>query len=198
MRQTDDIREYKRSLRARCKQERATLDEGQKRQLDEAIFANFLSMREYNECRLLLAYVSMDIEVDTHLLIDRALSDGKKVAVPYCKTDSHMEFYYINSMDELVPSTFGVLEPEPQPERICKAEKLDEAICIVPALCFDCKGYRLGFGKGYYDRFLSRFSAISIGLAYSFQMRKSLRKSQYDRPVDIVVTDEKIQRIKTS
>ena len=77
---------------------------------------------------------------------------------------TEMEFYEIHSLFELQPGTFGVLEPVPENSRLVQEET--EGLCIVPGLSFDAEGYRLGYGKGYYDRFLSRFSGTTAGVCY--------------------------------
>ena len=118
--------------------------------------------------------------------------NGKKVAVPYCRTDvTDLDFYYIESAKDLSPGAFGVLEPEPLYSE--KFTDYGNGLCIVPALCYDLNGYRLGFGKGYYDRFLSRYSGKTAGLAYSFQIKRSLWHGRFDKAVDVIITDRYIR-----
>jgi 5-formyltetrahydrofolate cyclo-ligase len=85
-----------------------------------------------------------------------------------------------------------VLEPDPD-----TAKRLPEdpgGMCIVPALCYDEYGYRLGYGKGYYDRFLSGYSGITVGICYAACVRGSLVYGRYDRPVELLVTERYIKR----
>lgn len=190
MPRVSDIREYKRGLRERCKAERASLDAEDKRRLDRSIARRFLSSRDYNGTDTLLIYVSKGIEIDTHTVIRQALHDGKRLYVPHCRDGANMDFYRIMSENELAPGAFGVLEPTP--DGSAAFDEYDAGLCVVPALCFDKAGYRLGFGKGYYDRFLSRYRGKTAGFAYSFQLKDSLRRGRYDRPADVIFTDSEV------
>jgi 5-formyltetrahydrofolate cyclo-ligase len=188
-----DIREYKKNLRQRYRDYRTRLQPQVKSRLDEDILSRVTRLNQYANTDLLLVYVSTPIEVDTRRLIEVALADGKRVAVPRCVPDTRlMEFYEITSLDQLSPGTFGVLEPDPD-----TAKRLPEdpgGMCIVPALCYDEYGYRLGYGKGYYDRFLSGYSGITVGICYAACVRGSLVYGRYDRPVELLVTERYIKR----
>lgn len=188
-----DIREYKNSLRERYKGYRIKLDPLEKRRLDDQVLDKVIRLNQYATASLILTYVSTAIEVDTKGLIERAFLDGKRVGVPRCVPGTRqMEFYEIKSLDELKPGTFGVLEPDPDPERLLPADP--GGLCIVPGLCFDNDGYRLGYGKGYYDRFLSGYTGFTVGICYCFCMRGSLIHGRFDRAVDLLVTDRFIRR----
>ena len=103
-----------------------------------------------------------------------------------------MEFFFINSLDELQPGAFGVLEPDPSIHE--KLADLSSGLCLVPAFSYDWQGYRLGYGKGYYDRFLSRFGGDIIGICYSDCVQRSLPHGRFDRPVDLLVTEKYLRR----
>ena len=136
MAQITDIREYKKNLRTRYKNERLKLSPTEKQNLDEGVFNRFLKLNQYSSSTTLLTYGSTDIEVGTRQIIERALEDGKRVAVPYCVPDTRLlEFYLIDSFDDLSPGAFGVLEPTPNPEK--RLTHWEKSICIVPGLCFD-------------------------------------------------------------
>ncbi len=187
----NDIRDYKSKLREKCKAQRLSLTSEKKRSLDSVIAGRLLNSQSYKSTNILLVYVSKGIEIDTIEIIENARKDGKRIVVPYCRTDTtDLDFYYISSLDDLSPGTFGVLEPDPA--KSVKFEEYDRGLCIVPALCYDMKGYRLGFGKGYFDRFLARYSGATVGIGYSFQIKRSLWHGRYDRPVDQVITDRNI------
>jgi 5-formyltetrahydrofolate cyclo-ligase len=164
---------------------------------DSRILARVTSLPEYKRAGTLLCFVSTAIEVDTRALIREALDDGKIVAVPYCVEGTRkMRFYRILSLEELAPRTFGVLEPDPM-----KAERITDfhdALCILPGIVFDRDGYRLGYGGGYYDRFLSRSflgkGGVTCGICYSGCTIPYLHRGRYDMPSDILVTDQLIRR----
>ena len=148
-----DIRPLKTELRQKYRSLRQSMSPEIKAQKDEAIAAQVRRLWQYQRNSILLIYVSTSIEVDTFRIIRQAIEDGKKVAVPRCIPNTrNMEFYYIDSTDDLAPGMFGVLEPEAQPDRLYQEK--DGGLCIVPAFSYDWRGFRLGYGKGYYDRFL--------------------------------------------
>ena len=192
--QVTDIRPIKQELRSRYKAQRRAMDPQEKAQKDSGIASRVRRLWQYNKTDCLLCYVSTDIEVDTRRIIQQALEDGKKVAVPRCVPGTRlMEFYYIHSLSELSDGAFGVLEPTPDPERLLT--DLSRGLCLIPALCYDLQGYRLGYGKGYYDRFLASFGGSLVGLCYSDCIESHLPHGRYDRPVETLVTDQYIRRI---
>ena len=188
-----DIREYKTNLRNFYRSIRQKLSVQDKLSLDQKVFERVLRLNQYATAQLLLVYVSTAIEVDTKMLIEKALADGKRVGVPRCVPGTReMECYEIHSLDELEPGTFGVLEPNPNPEKLLPQDP--GGLCIIPGLCFDNFGYRLGYGKGYYDRFLSGYTGVTVGICYSSCVRGSLIHGRFDRPVELLVTDRFIRR----
>jgi 5-formyltetrahydrofolate cyclo-ligase len=189
-----NIKEVKKNLRSQLMQYRERMDPEIKARHDAAILSRVLSLREYANAQIVFTYVSKPIEVDTTELIRSALKSGKKVAVPLCIPETYgMEFYEINSLDELSSGTYGVLEPDPSRSR--RVENQKNSICIVPGLSFDSQGYRLGYGKGYYDRFLSGFVGTTVGLCYAKCMKWNLPHGYYDQPVDLLITEKYIRRI---
>ena len=188
-----DIRPFKTKMREQSKAWRRSLTAEEKQALDSRIAERLYATWQYRRCRTLLVYVSTAIEVDTHALIARALADGKRVAVPRCVPGTRdMEFYYITGEEELSPGTFGVPEPAPDPSR--RLHDMRSGLCLVPALWYDWRGYRLGYGKGYYDRFLAGFSGTVMGIEYSHCVCRSLPHGRFDRRVELLVTDAYIRR----
>lgn len=189
-----NIRELKKDLRAESRRFREQLSPGQKADLDAKIRLRMFSLKEYGRAGVIYTYVSKPLEVDTFSVIKTAIADGKKIAVPRCLPETlGMEFYEIPSLDVLESGCYGVLEPDP--DRCRPARNTENAVCIVPGLSFDSKGYRLGYGKGYYDRFLADFKGVTVGLCYSGCIRWNLPHGYYDRPVDVLITDKYIRRI---
>ena len=188
-----DIRPIKTELRQKYRSLRQSMPPEIKDAKDQAIADQVRRLWQYQSNGILLVYVSTAIEVDTFRIIHNALADGKKVAVPRCVPDTrNMEFYYIDSTDELKPGMFGVLEPDACPEKLY--HERDGGLCLVPAFSYDWHGYRLGYGKGYYDRFLSRFEGNIVGICYSDCVQRSLPHGRYDRPVELLVTEKYLRR----
>lgn len=188
----NNIKEIKTELRSGFKSKRNDMPENVKLNMDCEIQSRFLTLRQYAKCDTVFTYVSKEIEVDTYAIIRAAWANGKKVAVPKCIEDSRMDFYYIESMDDLEDGAFGVREPSVS--KCKKADDLSKGLCIVPGLSFDAEGYRLGYGKGYYDRFLAEFGGYTVGLCYSNCIKWKLPHGKYDRAVDVIVTDRYIRR----
>ncbi len=190
-----DIRMYKKDMRSKYKELRMQMPPEIKAKSDNAIFKKLTALKCYENASIILTYVSTEIEVDTINFIKYSLAIGKQIAVPICKVDSTtLDFYIIKSLDDLEPGTFSVLEP-----RIGQCKKLKDfanSICIVPALVFDMQGYRLGYGKGYYDRFLSSYKGKRVGLCYCSCTVNELAHGYYDKPVNILVTDKYVKSFK--
>lgn len=188
-----NIKELKMALRAKFRTMREETPLAKKRVWDASIRHNLLRLREYQENDTIFLYVSKDIEVNTYPIIREALEHGKRVAAPLCIPGTYqMEFYYITGEHDLAPGTFGVMEPiEGQCEKVTD---FAHGLCVVPGFSFDAKGYRLGYGKGYYDRFLSNFGGFTAGICYANCIQWNLPHGYYDRPVDVLVTENYIRR----
>lgn len=188
-----DIREHKNALREKYKQIRREMPTELKRQRDEKIMHKLTALPVYKSCDTVLTYVSTEIEVGTQGIIERAFADGKRVAAPRCvKGTRDMVFYEIRSFADLEAGSFSVYEPVP--ERCRPVRSLRRAICIVPALAYDRYGYRLGYGKGYYDRFLSAHRDVfKIGIGYCCCTETRLEHGKYDIPVDFLITEKYVK-----
>ena len=168
---------------------RETLSEQERCVLDDCITQKLLETPEYAEVITVLTYVSVSSEVSTRMFIECALRDGKTVAVPRCLPGHRLEFVAITSLDQLVPAPFNLLEPAKDLSALTEVQ-MSNAICIAPALLVDTKGYRLGYGAGFYDRFLSTYSGKKICLAYQQNLSETmLPHTEFDVPVDMVITE---------
>ncbi|MBO5909179.1 MAG: 5-formyltetrahydrofolate cyclo-ligase [Clostridia bacterium] len=189
-----NIKEYKQELRKSCRERRENLSPEIKRDLDLKIAVNIKKLKEYSPARTLLIYMSTPIEVDTIKIIENAWADGKKVAVPRCIPNTRdMEFHYIESFDDLSSGAFSVLEPQ---ESNPIVTDFSGCLMIVPGMQFDMQGYRIGYGKGYYDRYMVKFKGISVGICYADELKPFMYHGRYDRAVNIVLTDKKIRTCK--
>lgn len=171
---------------------REALSEQERSVLDDRITQKLLAISEYVEATTVLTYVSVSSEVSTRMFIESVLRDGKTVAVPRCLPGHCLEFVAITSLDQLIAAPFGLLEP-PKELPALTEEQMDASICIVPALLVDIKGYRLGYGAGFYDRFLSTYPGKKICLAYQQNLSKTtLPHTEFDVPVDMVITESDV------
>lgn len=180
--------EKKRALRQQLKHTRASLQN--RDELSEIICGTLLDTELYKNCESIFLYASAGSEVETEIIAKSAFSLGKKVAYPKCiDNNGTMKFYFINSLSELKDDMYGIMAPVTHTEAYCGSET---ALCLVPGLAFSPDGYRLGYGKGYYDRFLSEFKGISIGLCYEACVRDSIPIGKYDQKVNYLITDKRI------
>lgn len=178
----------KNQLRNKFKKKRAELSD---KNLKSSEICNiFLNSDTYKNAKIILCYSALNGEVDTNAVINQSLADGKTLALPKCiNKDGFMNYYIIDSLNSLVEGMFGISEPD----NSCKLlDDFSDSVCIVPALSFDKKGYRLGYGKGYYDRFLEKYNGISVGLCYNDLISENLPINEFDKSVNAVITENKI------
>lgn len=174
---------------------RSRLDPAEKAVIEEKIFAYLRELATYRYCDTLLLYSPIKGELDVNIAARWALDDGKRIAYPITEPSSRtMKFGYADSPGALVRGNLGILEPPPG------AELFDDginthAICVVPALAFDTDGYRLGYGKGYYDRFLAQFTGVKVGLAPARFVLPRLPRGRYDLAVDVILTEEGVKAL---
>lgn len=135
--------------------------------------------------------VSNPPEADTWQIIRKAWEEGKRVAVPKCNPKTkEMVFRDLDRFSDLESVYYGLWEPIEAKTEEVSGEKIDTL--IVPGVAYMKNGYRLGFGGGYYDRFLESYKGNTISLAFAFQVIKSLPVEEHDRPVEMIITDEQI------
>ncbi len=181
--------QIKKELRKKFKKLRNNLID--KEVKDELICSNFLNSDLYKNSEQILCYSSLNSEIETDKIINKAFCDNKKVALPVCEDlNGIMNFYYVGSFNDIKIGAFGIKEPD-----VLKCKKVIDfngALCVVPAFSFDENGYRLGYGKGYYDRFLEKCALISAGLCYNEFLSSSLPVDKYDKNVMYIFTEDKI------
>lgn len=181
--------QIKNELRQEFRAKRKTVS--QKAIKDNSVCEVFLNSDIYKNSEQILCYASLDDEICTDKIINAAFEDGKKIALPYCTDlNGNMDFFYISSLSDISSGSFDIREPNIE---ICeKVIDFSAAVCVVPAFTFDKYGYRLGYGKGYYDRFLKKFTIISVGLCYNNFLRENLPINEFDVAVNFIATEDKI------
>lgn len=165
------------------------MDKSYQKECDEKIFLKLINSVGYKNADTILCYISTDIEVDTRKFIKQALKDGKKIAVPKCFNDGIMIFFEINSLNNLIRSGFGIDEPDENIHRRIDENEINDALCIVPALSFDKNGMRLGYGGGFYDRFLSTYRLNAVGICYSSCITDRIDAQAYDIKIKNIITE---------
>ena len=186
----------KAEARKRLKALRAGIPVDERTQIDAAIAARVLRTREYENASTVLPYLSFGAEIDTRPIIENAWASGKLVALPRCVDGTrYMTWHRVDGFSALITSRLGVEEPVYDASTLVHPDDFENALAIVPGLTFDECGYRLGYGGGFYDVFLSGFKGTAMGLCRSSQLSERLDViDKFDLPVDIVVTEDRVIR----
>ena len=147
----------------------------------------------FQEAKTIGITISRFPEVDTLQLIETCWSLGKEVVVPRCQIkDRRMDFYRIENFDTLETVYIDLREPKEDPEQWIHPDQID--LLIVPGVVYGKSGYRIGFGGGYYDRFLVGFKGQTLSLAFDQQLIEKVPFDAHDIPVPLIITDKKIWR----
>ena len=182
------------SLKSQIFEKRNKLQKKEMQEKSNKIKQKLFSLKEFKNAKNIMFYVSTNNEVDTQKIIKELLSNKEKtIIVPYTiKGDLKLYISELKNFNESKPKTFGILEPKESYQREFNPDKLD--IVIVPGIAFDKNGHRIGYGYGYYDRFLKtiRKETLKIGLAYDFQLIEKIPEERHDVPVDIILTEKEI------
>lgn len=187
-----ELREHKNRIRDKYRALRKAMDPDTKKHFDQRICDKFISLTSYRFADVLLMYAPLPDEIDVLPILADALSRGKTVAFPRCNDLEHtMTYHIVEDISQLKKGAFGIMEPSPDlPVFIPSQHKELNMLCFIPALCFDRQGYRLGYGKGYYDRYLTDFSGAKMGVCYQCCLVDSLPRGKYDTAVDFLLTEK--------
>lgn len=185
----------KKEIRAAMMRLRSDLAPEKVQALSEAIQNRILESRVFRTSSAIMAYMPIKNEVRTERLIRNCLASGRTVLLPRVVDAESMEAVPVKNLDaDLRSGAMGIMEPDPS---IPAADPEIIDLVILPGIAFDRRGYRLGFGAGYYDRFIPRLrkDCILLAPAYSFQVLDQIPAGPYDQPVHWIVTEKEILRI---
>ena len=175
----------KSKLRKQVLQEMKAVPQKQKIAMDRALTERFLNHSFYQEAKAIATYLSFTHEFQTQELIDQALKDGKKVLIPKTYSKGRMEFV-VYDPQQLKKTSFGLLEPQGDLE-VMDPSQID--LIHVPGLAFTKEGYRIGYGGGYYDRYLENFAGQTMSTIYPCQIQ-DFNSEDHDIPVQEVLIYE--------
>lgn len=187
-------------IRARIKEQRRTLAQKERERMAEAIEKELLCMKEFRECCLFFTYLSHGTEIPTMGITRAVFSAGKIVAAPKVTGEGRMEFYSLRSPNHLRPGAFGILEPEGGE---LLTPKMGKTFLLLPGLAFTRHGDRLGYGGGYYDRYLEKYQESFLAApAYPFSVLDCLPVQAHDirahallLPEEIIYTGENCKNL---
>ncbi|MBQ8214375.1 MAG: 5-formyltetrahydrofolate cyclo-ligase [Clostridia bacterium] len=177
----------KQELRAQLKEKRNSISPEEKKRMDRAIVERIAASREFRDASAVLLYAPYGSEIDLLPLVRLSRKIGKTVAFPRCDTASNtMQFYILEPDARLVMGAYRIPEPA-QNAPLCQLD--EHTLCILPGLTFDKSGKRLGYGKGYYDRFLADFKGITAGAVYENLLSDDIPTEEHDRSVGLLFTE---------
>lgn len=192
-----DIRLVKNQLRQQYKQIRNRLTADQVISYSDSIARQLFATDFWQQSSTVMLYLSFQNEVATEAIYQRGWQEGKTMLLPICAPEGGlMEMSVITSFDQLEPNRYGIGELPEHLQQLIAPEQID--VCLIPGITFDHAGTRLGFGAGYYDRYLPRVnpSAKRIALAYECQMHsETLPRDAYDLPMQYILTERKLYQI---
>lgn len=142
----------------------------------------------------IFGYMSFNNEVDCYLIKDM-IGDTRDFMAPRMLGDGQMVFSRISAYEDLVMNSYGIMEPR---DIMSQVSPKPGDVVLVPGVCFDKKGYRIGYGGGYYDRMIERYpDAIYIGMSFENQLTESIPAEGHDERLDYLVTEERVIRIQS-
>ena len=182
------IADEKIQLRGRVRRQLNALSGEENRDSDRALFARFLALPEVQKAQTIFAFWGIaGKEPDTSQLIEQLLRQGKRVYLPRMLPQHRMETRLYDPEKGLVPVSFGIFEPG---EDCPAVEKEQLELVLVPAVCYDRQGYRLGFGGGYYDRWLEDFTGFRVGMCRGCVLQDKVPTEAHDSRVDVLLTED--------
>lgn len=183
----EEIRMRKKEIRQELLIKQRSLPQEYREQASQAILNQLKTHKDYLLAASIFIYVGQAAEVDTTLIIKDALAKGKKVLVPKTIRLGYMEACEIDSMEDLFPGTHGILEPK-DTTYVVDPSKID--LAFVPCVSYTKEGFRLGYGGGFYDRFLPRGSFKRILIAFSEMESETLPHDSFDEKVHGILTEK--------
>jgi 5-formyltetrahydrofolate cyclo-ligase len=181
----------KKELRKIVKEKLESLSEMEVRHYNLLIQEKFFKSDSWNQAEVIGITVSRGREVETRDIIERAWKEGKKVSVPKCYPDNKsMAFYILNDFTQLEEVYFGLKEPKVDETVI--VEKNDIELLIVPGVCYTLNGFRVGYGGGYYDRYLEHFHGNTVSLLFECQLVDGIPANEFDIPVKQIITEDRV------
>ncbi|ALX48086.1 5-formyltetrahydrofolate cyclo-ligase [Lentibacillus amyloliquefaciens] len=178
----------KTELRNNMIQQLKKLPDSERTKIEQALAENLTDSDVWKQSNTIGITVSNGFEWNTKPIIEAAWQQGKLVCVPKCLPKKRqLNFYELNSYDQLEVVYHNLLEPKPEITEEMSKDRID--LLVVPGLLFDKNGYRIGFGGGYYDRFLTDFPNRKLSMAATIQLVNKLPRDPFDIPVEEIITE---------
>lgn len=186
-----EIKQTKKEIREQYRRIREALPPEKRKSADEMIAKRLFDCAFYQNARFIYCYASLKDEAGTNMIIEEALRNGKRVALPRVRGKRRMEFCFIKSPADLKPGFMGIKEPGPWCPKAPAPFK--DSVVVMPGIAFDRNGTRAGYGGGYYDTYLEGHAeCIKAALAYSVQIAPEIPAAPADIKVDMIVTEKEL------
>ena len=178
-------------LRKLALSKRDNLSEPERKEFSETIAKTLLSLPEIEKADIIMCYRSFRSEADTAEIVENLFQLGKTLCFPVCEKAGIMHAFSPIDENSWITGRMGIIEPDREKSRLIAPEDIELLIC--PLVAFDNQKNRIGYGGGYYDRYLPRCEkAVKIGIAFEAQRVEKIDPDQYDKAMDIIITEEKV------
>ncbi|MBQ8255013.1 MAG: 5-formyltetrahydrofolate cyclo-ligase [Clostridia bacterium] len=184
------LKEEKKKLREELLQLRGEISNDEREYAEAAVVSKLLSLASFRFAETVLLYYPIKGELNVLPIVDAAIKAGKKVAFPLCDAESStMTYHVVSDISELKAGSYGIPEPNSELPLYTPSKEKNDLI-IIPAVCFDRQGYRIGYGKGYYDRYMGSFGGTAVGVTFHKLLRPSVPRGRFDKHVSLIVTEK--------
>lgn len=175
----------KSEVRKKVREQKRAMTTEEVHNRSQVVLERFYQSEEFRDAECIYTYVNYNQEIETKLLIEYCLQLGKRIFVP--RVDGEwMDFYEIHSLTDLEPGAYNI----PEPKSYCVKSEHPCGLMVMPGLAFDYKGHRIGYGGGFYDRYIARFPEFKkVALGFDFQLFEELNTEDFDIPVQVVITE---------
>ncbi len=188
------VQQRKREIRKKVQEERDRLSHPERAAQSEAVMERLWSIDDFLDADTVFFFLSFRSEVDTVPMIRRAMAEGKRVCLPYTYTDSKkmVASHILDFEGDLEPGNYDIMEPRPDSIRPVPPEEID--VIIMPGVAFDENGRRLGYGGGYYDRFLDRCQpdCLRVAPCFDLQIIDEVPCADHDHRIHMIITEERV------
>lgn len=186
----------KKTIRQEILNKKEEIDQNTLKSYSESIINQLYNTEYYKKAKIIMTFISFGAEVDTHDFIKNSIEKGKRIVVPITVPETkQLKLSEVFDFGELEVGFYDILTPKEEFIRYVDPSEVD--LIIVPGVAFDRNGYRIGYGGGYYDRFLANLDHVTkISLAFDMQLIPKIPTDHYDIPVNYIITENEIIKCK--
>ncbi len=182
----------KRSIRISIKEKLQKLSKEERLSQESTLYPLLFEMTEWKKADVTACTISVGNELNTYPIFIQAWKEGKKIAAPVVKgSTKELDFYIVNKMEDCREAGFGLIEPDPSKCEYVSPENID--LVITPGLAFDTEGFRIGYGGGFFDRFLQGLSVSTVSIVFQEQIIENIPREPFDVPVEHLLVGKRVE-----